>query len=240
MGWTLFTLAAGFVNAGALFACNNVVTHITGSITNIAVDASLASHLALVVLLFIVGGMIAVLMGEMFESRPKLAFVLPVLMSFGTLLAIAIAGRAGYFGAFGVDSEKSGRAFAMLGLLAAAMGMANASIAVATDNQIRIAHLTGPATDLAGNVVRGILGSGRGSRVELRWAAIRMAKLTAFAFGAAIAAKVAGALQYDVFAVGAGILVVALGFAGSPDESVPQRSGDAANDKTDDHDRIPD
>ena len=106
----------------------------------------------------------------------------------------------------------------MLGLLAAAMGMVNASIAAATANQVRVTHLTGPATDLAGNIVRAALGAGKGSAIEARWAMLRSAKLGSFVVGAALAVKLADDLQYDVFSLAAGILIVALGFTGAPEQ----------------------
>jgi hypothetical protein len=58
------------------------------------------------------------------------------------------------------------------------MGMVNASIATATGNRIRVTHLTGPATDLAGNVVPGIARQRRGrrARASLGDASIREAR----------------------------------------------------------------
>ncbi|MBX3259964.1 MAG: DUF1275 domain-containing protein [Labilithrix sp.] len=204
------------MNASAVMACQNFVTHITGNVTNLAADAPRAADYMFVIASFIGGGMIAVLIGEMMRARPKAAFALPLLASFVTLLGIAVAGKTGIFGAFGVDDHDNERAFIMLGLLAAVMGMVNASLGVATDNKIRVTHLTGPATDLAGNIVRAALGAGAGHAAEARWATLRFAKLAAFAVGAGLAVKSAPRLQYDLFAVAAGILIVALGFTGAP------------------------
>ncbi|MBX3216141.1 MAG: DUF1275 domain-containing protein [Labilithrix sp.] len=216
LGWTLFTLASGFVNASAVMACKNFVTHITGNVTNLAADSPRAADYAFVISAFVGGGIIAFLIGETMRSRPKAAFALPLLGSFATLLGIAVAGKSGVFGAFGVDDHDNERAFIMLGLLAAVMGMVNASLGLATDNKIRVTHLTGPATDLAGNIVRAALGAGAGHAAEARWATLRFAKLAAFAIGASLAVKAAPTLQYDLFAVAAGILIVALGFTGAP------------------------
>ncbi|MBX3200111.1 MAG: DUF1275 domain-containing protein [Labilithrix sp.] len=216
LGWTLFTLASGFVNASAVMACKNFVTHITGNVTNLAADSPRAADYVFVIAAFIAGGMIAFVIGEAMHAKPKAAFALPLLGSFATLLGIAIAGKSGVFGAFGVDDHDNERAFIMLGLLAAVMGMVNASLGLATDNKIRVTHLTGPATDLAGNIVRAALGAGAGHAAEARWATLRFAKLAAFAIGAALAVKMAPSLQYDLFAVAAGILIVALGFTGAP------------------------
>ena len=217
LGWTLFTLSAGFVNAGAIMANRNCVTHITGNLTNIATDMRLASEYALIVVMFLAGAMFGVLMSETLKTKGALALVLPLLFSFLTLIGIAMAGKTGVFGPFGGSRDPGQRALVMIGLLAGAMGTINASIAVATRNQVRITHMTGPVTDLAGNLVRAALGSGSGSVMELRWAALRFVKLLAFAVGAAVAAKASESLRYDVFAAGAGILVVALGFTGAPE-----------------------
>jgi hypothetical protein len=215
-GWLFFTAAAGFVNAGAVMACKSFVTHITGNVTSIAVEPPRAASYALVVAMFVGGAMFAFLVAEMLRERGSLGFVVPIIASFLMLVGIALAGKAGCFGEFGVDSDFSPRAFMMLGLLAAALGMVNAAVANATKNQLRVSHLTGPATDLAGNVVRGVLGVGAGSAVELRWAMLRFAKLACFTVGAGIAAKVSGRLQFDIFVAAAMILVVALGLAGAP------------------------
>ncbi|MDF2692120.1 MAG: putative transrane protein [Labilithrix sp.] len=233
LGWLLFTLSAGFVNAGTVVACKSFVTHITGNVTNLAGGSalggtSLARDYAFIVGMFIGGAMLAVLIAETLRSRPKFAFALPVLASFAILVAIGLAGRAGSFGPFGADQDEMGpRAFTMLGLLGAAMGMVNASIANATANQVRVAHLTGPATDLAGNLVRAALGAGRGTGIELRWATLRFAKLGAFAVGAGLAAKVAGGLRYDVFIAAGGILIVALGFTGAPESNETTETSEA-------------
>jgi uncharacterized membrane protein YoaK (UPF0700 family) len=213
LGWALFSVTAGFVNGAAVMACNSFVTHVTGNITNLGLDGT-THALLLVATAFIGGAMIAVLMAETMKGRGGLGFLLPLLISFLVLIAIAAAGKAGALGDFGA-APTTRPGFVMLGLLAASMGMVNASIASATANKIRITHLTGPATDLAGNIVRAALGSGEGSRVELRWAALRLSKLFAFASGAALAARVAGPLQFDTFAAAAGILIVAVGFAGA-------------------------
>lgn len=226
LGWTLFTLTSGFVNAGAVMACKSFVTHITGNVTNLALDAPRATAYVFVGASFIGGAMIAVLIGETSRSRPKAGFGIPLVVSFATLVGIAIAGKAGVFGSFGVDDGSNQRAFVMLGLLAAVMGMVNAAIATATSNKVRVTHLTGPATDLAGNVIRAALGSGMGHAAELRWAMLRAVKLAAFGVGAGLAVRLASRLEYDLFAVAAGILVVALGFTGGPASEEAAEEGD--------------
>jgi uncharacterized membrane protein YoaK (UPF0700 family) len=219
LGFVLLTGTAGFVNAGALAACESFITHVTGSITSLGSSQSLTATPALLIASsFVLGAMMAVLIAETMKSKSPIAGVtLPLLASVLVLFTVALAGKAGMFGPFGSTGggENSRPPLLMLGPLAAAMGMVNASIAVATANKVRITHLTGPATDLAGNIIRAVLNRGAGSRAELRWAVLRFSKLVAFAIGAMFAAKCAPHLQYDTFAAAAGILIVAVGFATS-------------------------
>ncbi len=231
LGWTLFTLTSGFVNAGAVMACKSFVSHITGSVTNLALDAARASAYVFLGASFIGGAMIAVLIGETARSRPKAGFGIPLVVSVATLVGIALAGKAGVFGSFGADDGSNRRAFVMLGLLGAVMGMVNAAVATATSNKVRVTHLTGPATDLAGNIIRAALGSGMGHAAELRWATLRAAKLAAFAVGAGLAVRLASRLEYDLFAVAAGILVVALGLTGAPESADASEQAAGADDE---------
>ncbi|OJY26578.1 MAG: hypothetical protein BGO98_06000 [Myxococcales bacterium 68-20] len=232
LGWTLFTLTSGFINAGAVMACKSFVTHITGNVTNLALDAPRASAYVFLGASFIGGAMVAVLIGEMSRSKPKAGFGIPLVLSFATLVGIAIAGKAGIFGSFGVADGNNQRAFVMLGLLGAVMGMVNAAIATATSNKVRVTHLTGPATDLAGNIIRAALGSGMGHAAELRWATLRAVKLAAFAVGAGLAVRFASRLEYDLFAVAGGILVVALGLTGAPESAdASKEAAEAGDDK---------
>jgi uncharacterized membrane protein YoaK (UPF0700 family) len=218
LGFVLLTGTAGFVNAGALAACESFITHVTGSITSLGSSQSLTATPALLIAAsFVLGAMMAVLIAETMKSKSPVAGVtLPLLASVLVLFTVALAGKTGMFGPFGSTGGDSRPPLLMLGLLAAAMGMVNASIAVATANKVRITHLTGPATDLAGNIIRAVLNRGAGSRAELRWALLRFSKLVAFAVGAMFAAKYAAHLQYDTFAAAAGILIVAVGLATSP------------------------
>lgn len=210
-GWLLFTLSAGIVNAGAVLASNTVVSHITGNVTALALDASLGVTLLVVIALFVVGAMLSTLLAESLSSRPVLGFALPITLAAALLVTTALAGKSGFFGVFGAAHKVTKLTFVMLGLLALPMGMVNAAVATATSNQVRTTHLSGPATDIAGNLVRGLLDTGKGKRAELRWAGLRFAMVVSFGCGGLVAAKLASALRYDVFVVGAGTLVLALG-----------------------------
>ena len=137
LAWFGFTLSAGIVNAGAVLASDTVVTHITGSVTNVALDASLGAALLFVISLFIGGAMVASLVRETLRSRPRIAPVVPIALATTTLLAVTLAGHLGAFGQFGATDSASTKTYLMLGLLAASMGMLNAAVAGVTGNQVR-------------------------------------------------------------------------------------------------------
>lgn len=226
LGWVAFSLTAGCVNAAAFLACRNFVSHVTGVLTSLSLDVPrppLALEYALVFSAFLVGAAIAALASETWAGWRRAAFVLPIVLSFAILMGVAIAGRAGLFGQFGAPTSETGgpASFALLGALAAAMGLLNASVGLATANGIRSTHMTGPTTDLAVNLVRGLLSNGKESARERRWALLRAAKIAAFVTGGITAAANAERLQYDLFTVAAVTLIVALGLTAAPvDESL--------------------
>jgi hypothetical protein len=221
LGWLGFSLAAGCVNAGGFLACRNFVSHVTGMVTSMAVDLTrppLALEFALVFAAFIAGAAVATLTAETSGPRRRAAFALPVLLSSAALAGVAVAGRVGAFGAFGAPTNEvaAPASFALLGALAAAMGSLNAAVALATSNAIRSTHLTGPATDLATNLVRAALLPGAAGSRELRWGLLRAAKVAAFVAGGVAAATVADRLKYDLFLAAALVLVAALGLTALP------------------------
>ncbi|HEU4407099.1 MAG TPA: DUF1275 domain-containing transporter [Polyangiaceae bacterium] len=235
LGWLGFSLTAGWVNASAFLACRNFISHVTGMVTSLALDLprlTLALESVLVLGAFLSGAAIAVLAAETWRARRRMAFALPLWLALALLVGVALAGRAGLFGEFGssTSEEAAQVSLAMLGALAAAMGLLNASVALATANAIRSTHLTGPATDLAGNLVRAALGSDEASSRELRWASLRAAKLVAFATGGVVAAACAERLRYDLFLLAAVALAAALGLTAAPPTShaPPRGPGGAA------------
>jgi uncharacterized membrane protein YoaK (UPF0700 family) len=217
MAWLLFALTAGSVNAGAFMACRNFVSHITGTITSLGIDGSdsgLALKSTLVFAAFFGGAAIATLMTEAMRLRDKQQIVVPMLLVFFILLVVSLAGHNGLFGPFGLEQPTSAT-FAFLALLAAAMGIQNSAIGLATSNAIRTTHATGPVTDLAANVVRATLRTKESSAREWRWALLRFAKLSMFAGGAVITTRYASALEYRTFTLSAIFLIVGVGFAGA-------------------------
>ncbi|WP_394842141.1 DUF1275 domain-containing protein [Pendulispora brunnea] len=209
MAWLLFSLTAGSVNAGAFMACRNFVSHVTGTITSLGVefgDSWLVLKYMLVFAAFFGGAALAALVTVTLRLRDKQQIVVPMLLAFVVLLAVAAAGHAGLFGPFGLEQPTTA-SFALLSLLAAAMGIQNSAIGLATSNAIRTTHATGPVTDLAVNVVRATLGT-RGTRArEWRWALLRSAKLTMFVGGALVTTRYASILEYRTFIVSAMFLL---------------------------------
>lgn len=229
LGWTLFSVAAGSVNAAAFMACRSFVTHISGTVTNLGMDATspaLAAEYGLVLGAFVGGAMLSVLTVESLPATRKKLVALPFLVVFAVLVGVAIAGQAGAFGPFGATNTETRGAFALLALLAGSMGVQNAAVALTTGNTVRTTHLTGPATDFAANLVRAALGRGLGTRRETKWAMLRLLKMFAFAAGAAVAAKYASRLDYHVFSMSAGFVIAAVGFTFAPEaEAVEERAG---------------
>jgi uncharacterized membrane protein YoaK (UPF0700 family) len=202
--WCFFTAAAGFVNATALLAGDNVVSHVTGSVTAFATKPSVAIEIGIIVIAFLAGGILAALAKEKMTSWK--GYVVPPAVAAVVLVAMGALGRFGFFGDFGGDKDVTGHAFPMLTMLSFAMGMLNASVGLATANRIRVTHLTGPLTDLAGHIARG----------ETKWIALRGGTFLAFVGGAALAAKIGPRFEYDTFVAGAALISIAIGLTSHP------------------------
>ncbi|WP_394831490.1 DUF1275 domain-containing protein [Pendulispora rubella] len=216
MAWLLFSLTAGSVNAGAFMACRNFVSHVTGTITSLGVEFGeswLALKYMLVFAAFFGGAAIAALVTVTLRLRDKQQIVVPMLLVFLVLLSVAAAGHGGLFGPFGLEEPTSG-SFVLLSLLAAAMGIQNSAIGLATSNAIRTTHATGPVTDLAVNVVRAMLGTKEASAREWKWALLRSAKLTMFIGGALVTTRYASILEYRTFTISAMFLLAGVVLTG--------------------------
>lgn len=218
LAWILFSWTAGSVNGGAFKACRNFVTHVTGTLTSMGIDASeigLALEYCAVFVSFILGAMIGVTIVEFVMRGRTHLVVLPFLISFLLLMIAAFAGHAGLFGPFGDVAETPG-SFVLLVLLSGAMGIQNATISALTKNAIRTTHLTGPTTDLAANIVHATIGRPALRDHNVRWVFLRLSKMFAFVFGAFTAAKYAPVLEYRVFSFGAVSLLVGVALAFAP------------------------
>ncbi len=210
--WLLLAFAAGAVNATAFLACSRFVTHVTGTVSRIGMDAgsvTLALDYAVVLGCFVIGAMsaAALLEGRHYQRKRPL-FAVPLLLVSAILTVIAAAGSAGVFGVFGGDVETAPD-FAFLSVLAFAMGLQNAAVATSTGLLVRTTHMTGPATDLGIHLASALYVDGEARRAALRHAGLRAGKIVAFASGGAIGAIGATAYAYAAFLVPAAVVLAA-------------------------------
>ena len=208
----LFALGAGAVNAGAFVVCERFVTHVTGTVTRIGMDADrwmLMLDYTLVLVAFIAGAMASVLavQGRTLKGQRPLPHVALGVVSL-MLLGLAVAGAAGVFGPSGGQVEEL-RDFALLCVLAFAMGLMNATIASSTAYAVRTTHMTGPATDFGVGLATAWLATGEERRAALKLASLRGGKIVAFSLGAAVMVPLAAALGHLAFALPAVVLAVA-------------------------------
>jgi uncharacterized membrane protein YoaK (UPF0700 family) len=192
--WVLLAAAAGAVNAGALIACGRFVTHVTGTLTHAGLDVALedethtlalALEYGLVVLAFIGGAMVSVVPLQARARnglRPLYAETLSTVALL--LLVTGIGGHYDIFGVMGGRIEENSD-FALMAILAFAMGLMNATVSTGTAMAVRTTHMTGPATDFGVHLMTALLTSGEERRVALRHAGLRGSKIAAFAMGAA-------------------------------------------------------
>ncbi|MBK8170574.1 MAG: DUF1275 domain-containing protein [Sandaracinaceae bacterium] len=198
----LLTMGAGAVNAGAFIACERFVAHVTGNVTRIGLDASawvLMLEYVAVLVAFVVGAMLSVaaIQARAFRGeRPRPG--IPLLMVVATLCVAALAGYWGVFGPVGGHAEKP-TDFALLYVLAGAMGLMNASVASSTAYAVRITHMTGPATDLAVHLATAWYARGEERKLALRLAGLRGGKILAFVVGAALMVPLMHTIGYLAF-----------------------------------------
>ncbi len=212
--WASLAFSAGAVNAAALAACQRFVSHITGTVTRVGADyASLYLLLdyTAVLLAFALGAMSSFWMLDGCRLRGKAPIVgLPLALVAALLALVGLLGRLGAFGPFGKTVETPGD-FVMLGLLAFAMGLQNASVASTSGMIVRTTHMTGPLTDLS--LALGAYLS-RAASPELRERArlgivLRGSKILAFIAGALVASVAATRLEYLTFFVPAAFVAAA-------------------------------
>jgi uncharacterized membrane protein YoaK (UPF0700 family) len=221
--WLLLSLAAGSVNAGAFMACQRFVTHVTGLTTQLGMDVGmwrLMAEYGVVVLCFIAGAMASVLALQGRHHRGKQPLhALPLVVVSFMLVAVALSGNAGLFGAFGASVEQPSD-FLLLSLLSFAMGLQNATVATSTGMAIRTTHMTGPATDLGVHLASAWFTSGESRRSALRAAALRGGKIVAFASGAALMVPLARASGYLAFLIPGTTILAATALSFLPGISV--------------------
>jgi len=186
--WLLIAFAAGAVNAGAFIACERFITHMTGIITQVGLHSGAWWRMAeyiLVLAAFVLGAMASVipLQGRTLRGKPP-SHALPLWTVAVILAGIAAVGSTGVFGPIGGQLDEAAD-FALLGVIAFAMGLLNASVASTTALAVRTTHMTGPATDLGVHLATATFSAGEERRTALRLALLRGGKIAAYAFGAA-------------------------------------------------------
>lgn len=226
--WALLALAAGSVNAGALLACERFVTHVTGTVTRVGVDIHdwvLMVDYALVLVAFLVGAMASVLPIQARALRGRTPMhALPLVVVAGVLVAVAVVGHLGVFGPIGGELEQAAD-FALLCVLAFAMGLMNASVSTSTALAVRTTHMTGPATDFGVHLATAWVTVGEARAQALRGAALRGGKIISFCLGAAVMVPTMAVLGHLAFAMPAVFVLVATARSFVPPARPPSQKG---------------
>lgn len=192
--WLLLCAAGGAVNAIGFVAHARFITHVTGTISKLGIDAGGGRWLALesivVVGCLVLGATLATPLvgGGAHGKSPRHA--LPLLVVAATLGLLAALGSLGLLGDFGGDTNELGN-FAFLSLLAFAMGLQNAAVAAATSLVVRTTHMTGAATDLGLHLGNALRSTGEARKKAIRRALLRAGKIAAFTVGASVGAIIA-------------------------------------------------
>jgi uncharacterized membrane protein YoaK (UPF0700 family) len=210
--WLMLTFAAGCVNATAVFACGRFVTHVTGTVTRIGMEAGqlwLVLDLLVVLISFILGAMTSGLAinGRAHRGRSP-RYATPLLAVALVDGAVALAGRLGAFGEFGAGLDRPGD-FVFLSLLSFAMGLQNGAVATSTGQLVRTTHLTGPATDLGIHLAELLFIDPERRKVVRQHALLRTGKLAAFAVGAAAGLWLTPRVEYLALVVPAAVTLLA-------------------------------
>lgn len=229
--WLMLAFSAGAVNAIAFLACSRFVTHVTGTVTWVGLDANtvtLALDYSVVLAFFIAGAtMSAVLIDGRHHRGLRPRYATPLVTVAAILVALAVAGMVGVFGTFG-GSVEGPRDFAFLSVLAFAMGLQNAAVATSTGAIVRTTHMTGPATDLGVHMATALFAEGDARRNALRHAALRAGKILAFTVGAGAGGVLARNYHFASFLLPAALVLGATAFSfvssSRPVETAPPKA----------------
>jgi uncharacterized membrane protein YoaK (UPF0700 family) len=210
--WLMLCLAAGAVNGTTLLACQRFVTHITGSVTRLGVEAmhlNIMLDFALVLACFIGGAALAGLLinGRVHRGKRPL-FSLPLWITAGTTACVGVVGHLGWLGPFGTSVDEPEN-FVHLCALSFAMGLQNAAVATSTGQLVRTTHLTGPATDLGLHLAELLFAQGRTRALAKQHALLRSGKIVSYALGAAVSVPLSYAYGYLSLLVPASAIAVA-------------------------------
>jgi uncharacterized membrane protein YoaK (UPF0700 family) len=211
--WLLLSAAAGTVNAIGFVAHARFVTHVTGTISKIGIDAGggsagwVAFECAVILGCLVLGATSsAPLVGGRADGSGA-RHALPLIVVTTILAALAGLGALGVFGTFGSDDEPKN--FVFLLALSFAMGLQNASVAVSTRLVVRTTHMTGAATDLGIHLSAAFRSDGEARRIAIRQAALRAGTIASFTFGATAGALLAARFGFLALAGPAAAVAVA-------------------------------
>ncbi len=211
--WLLLSGAAGFVNGFAFVACEQFVTHVTGTVTRAGLESlqfGIAAKYLIIFISFVVGAAAAVvLVRTRARANAPDRWFTPLFAVALILLAVAIIGSNGGFLPIGSKVASDHPPVLLLSLLAFAAGLQNASVASTTGMSVRTTHLSGPTTDVGMLLAAALIASGIERRAALRGAALRGGMVLTFLLGAALSLLSAGPLGYLTLLVPAVAVLVA-------------------------------
>jgi uncharacterized membrane protein YoaK (UPF0700 family) len=211
--WVLLATAGGAVNAIAFVSCSRFVSHVTGTVSRIGIDASdraqpIALESGLVLFALILGATAASMLAHFPTKTGRASQSLSLFIVAAMLAALAALGTTGLFGA--VDGLVDGpRSVMFLALLAFAMGLQNAAVAMGTGMTVRTTHMTGPATDMGVHLANALHATGSARALALRHVALRACTITGFTFGACAGAWLAGQVAFRALYMPSGAIVIA-------------------------------
>lgn len=218
--WILLAGAAGYVNGFAYLACQQFVTHVTGTVTQAGLDyprAGIALDFVVIWVSFVVGAVAAVLLIRFrAEEGGRDRWAMPLVIVALVIAGVAVAGEQHAFKPFGTITASDTPPVVLLSLLSFAAGLQNAAVASTTGMAVRTTHLTGPTTDIGMLLGAAIIGGRAERRAALRGAGLRGGMVLAFLLGAALAVSISDALGYLALLVASGAVLIAAGLSFVP------------------------
>lgn len=189
--WLLLSGSSGFVNGFAFLACQQFVTHVTGTVTRAGLemrDFGIAAEYVIVFASFVLGAAAAVVLVQARARKDAPDRWLTPLFGVALILAtVAVVGHFGGFDPIGATVASDPPPVLLLSLLAFASGLQNAAVASTTSMSVRTTHLTGPTTDIGMLLGAACVSAGPGRRPALAGAALRGGMVLSFMLGAFLA-----------------------------------------------------
>lgn len=221
--WFALAWAAGAINGFAFLTCEQFVSHVTGTATRIGLEwhyLGFAAEYAIIFVSFVAGAVASVvwIQGRAYRGRQP-RWATPLLFVALILAVTAIAGYYGLFGPFGGQVTSDRPPFALLSILAFAMGLQNAAVASTTGLAVRTTHLTGPATDLGIHLGAAFFATGDERKASFKGAALRAGKIAAFVIGAGLSLPLTNLFGYLGLLAPALMVSVAAALSFSPNWS---------------------